>query len=143
MSGQGTAYSTISFKNSYTNSDTYSCMSIGTCHSLFPFIPFYFILFTCIIKKNKTSGTSLVVQCSDLSCNIGNTGSVPSGKIPHPAEQLSPCTTTTEPTCLKAHDSRQEKPLQWEAHALQLERPWLAVTSASLCTAMRTQHSQK
>ena len=30
--------------------------------------------------------------------NAGDTGSIPSlGKIPHAAEQLSPCATTTEP----------------------------------------------
>ena len=53
-----------------------------------------------------------------------------SRKIPHAAEQLSPRTTATEPVCYNctievrvptAHSLYQEKPLQWEACALQLE----------------------
>jgi len=35
----------------------------------------------------------------NLPANAGDTGSIPtgSGKIPHGAEKLSPCATTTEP----------------------------------------------
>ena len=33
----------------------------------------------------------------NLPANAGDTGSSWSGKIPHAAEQLSPCATTTEP----------------------------------------------
>ena len=34
----------------------------------------------------------------NLPCNAGDAGSINwSGEIPHAAEQLSPCTTTTEP----------------------------------------------
>ena len=36
-------------------------------------------------------------------------------------ELLSPCTTALKPTHPRAHALRQEKPLQWEPHALQLE----------------------
>ena len=35
---------------------------------------------------------------------------------------LTPCATTTESTRPRACDPQQEKPLQWEAHALQLEK---------------------
>ena len=57
-----------------------------------------------------------------------------SGKIPHAVEQLSLCATTTEPALYspratttvarapRARAPQQEKPLQWEAHALQ-QRP--------------------
>ena len=53
--------------------------------------------------------------------NAGDIGSIPgSGKTPHAEEQLSPCTTTTEATCLAL---QQEKPPQWEApHLPQLEK---------------------
>ena len=38
----------------------------------------------------------------DLPASAGDTGSSPrSGKIPHAAEQLSPCATTTEPARLE------------------------------------------
>ena len=36
------------------------------------------------------------------------------GRIPHAAEQLGPCATTTEPVLLQ-----QERPQQWGARALQ------------------------
>ena len=35
-----------------------------------------------------------------------------SGKIPHDAEQLSPCATTTEAHAPRAREPRQEKPPQ-------------------------------
>ena len=44
-----------------------------------------------------------------------------SRKIPHATEQLSPCTTTIEACAPRAHALQQEKPLQWEVYALQLE----------------------
>ena len=48
----------------------------------------------------------------------GDTGSSPSlRKIPHAAEQLSPCTTTTEALVPRACAPQQEKPPQWEARA--------------------------
>ena len=50
--------------------------------------------------------------------NAGDTGSSP-GLIPHAAEQLSLCTTTTEACKPRAHAPQQEKPPQWEAHVLQ------------------------
>ena len=72
--------------------------------------------------------------------NAGDTGLSP-GKIPHAVEQLSLHTTTTEPAsracepqllspCAAATEARvprarapqQEKPLQWETCAPQLEK---------------------
>ena len=40
---------------------------------------------------------------------------------PHATEQLSLCATTTEPRHPTVRASPQEKPPQWEAHAVQLE----------------------
>ena len=42
-----------------------------------------------------------------------------SGKIPHAAEQLSQCATTTKAHAPRAHAPQQEKPLQWEARTTQ------------------------
>ena len=45
--------------------------------------------------------------------SVGNMGFEPwSGKIPHAAEQLSWCTTTTETCVPRAHALQQEKPPQ-------------------------------
>ena len=45
-------------------------------------------------------GTSLVVQWLGIACQCRRHGFEPwSGKIPHAAEPLSPCATTTEPVC--------------------------------------------
>ena len=52
--------------------------------------------------------------------SAGDMGSIPwSGKIPQAAEQLSPCTTTTEARAPRAPALQQEKPPQSEAQALQ------------------------
>ena len=42
-----------------------------------------------------------------------------SGKIPHAAEQLSLCATTTEARVPRARAPQQKKPPQWEARAPQ------------------------
>ena len=48
---------------------------------------------------NKHTGTSLVAQWLRIACQGRGHGFEPwSGKIPHAAEQLSPCAITTEPT---------------------------------------------
>ena len=50
--------------------------------------------------KSRAIGTSLVAQWLRifLPASAGDTGSSPGlGRIPHAAEQLSPCATTTEP----------------------------------------------
>ena len=44
--------------------------------------------------------------------------SFPQNHVPKPALQ-SPRATTTEACAPRAHAPQQEKPLQWEAHALQ------------------------
>ena len=67
-----------------------------------------------------------------------------SRKIPHAAEQISPCATATEPTHPRAHASKQEKPPQWEAQAPQLaSSPYLPQLEKNLHVATKTQHSQK
>ena len=45
-----------------------------------------------------------------------------SGKTPHATGQLSSCATTAEARMPKACALEQEKPLQWEAWAPQLEK---------------------
>ena len=48
--------------------------------------------------KKPLMGTSLVVQWLGVRLSMQGTQFDPwSGKIPHAAEQLSPCATTTEP----------------------------------------------
>ena len=77
-----------------------------------------------------------------------------SGRIPHALEQLSPvpqqlslCSRAwglqlLKPECPRARGP-QEKPLQWEAHASQLESsPGSPQLEKSPCTATKTQHSQ-
>ena len=50
------------------------------------------------VKKYSTVGTSLVAQWLRIRLPMQGHGFEPwSGKIPHAAEQLSPCATTTEP----------------------------------------------
>ena len=79
-----------------------------------------------------------------LPANAGDTGSSPGPwKIPHAAEQVSPCATTTEPACLepmlcngRGRDS--ERP----AHRNE-EWPPLAATGESPHTETKTIHSQK
>ena len=87
----------------------------------------------------------------ESTCQCRGHGFKPwSRKIPHATEQLSPCTTTTEPTCCnywsphaRAHAPQQEKPPQWEARALQLGVAPFAATRESPRAATKTQHSQK
>ena len=52
---------------------------------------------------------------------MGNGFDLSSGKIPHAIEQLNQHATPTEPTHSKVCALQQEKPLQREAHAPQLE----------------------
>ena len=50
----------------------------------------------CVLKLYRR--TSLVAQWLSSACQCRGHGFNPwSGKIPHAEEQLSPCTTTTEP----------------------------------------------
>ena len=70
----------------------------------------------------------------NLPANAGDAGLIPwFRKIPRASEQLSPWATTieselqnsgattAEPMCPRVCAPQQEKPLQWEASALQLE----------------------
>ena len=53
----------------------------------------------------------------ESACQCRGHGFEPwSGKIPHAAEQLGPCATTTEPACLEPVP-RNKRPRQWEACA--------------------------
>ena len=68
---------------------------------------------------------------SDLesACQCRGHGFEPwSRKIPHAAEQLSPCATTTEACAPRARAPQQEKPPQWEARAPQRRVDRLAAT---------------
>ena len=56
-------------------------------------------------------GTSLVAQLLRICLPMQGHGFEPwSGKIPHAAEQLSPCATTTEPACRNYWSSRTQSP---------------------------------
>ena len=64
----------------------------------------------CYLEKHSwdVSGGAVV---KNLPANAGDTGLIPGpGKIPHAAEQLSPCATTTEACTTRAHAPQQEKP---------------------------------
>ena len=81
----------------------------------------------------------------NLPPSAGDTGSIPGvGRFPHAEGQLSPGTTSTEPLCPTDHALQQEKPLQWEACAWQLESsPCSPQPEKSLRTTVKTQGSQK
>ena len=69
--------------------------------------------------------TSLVAQRIGIHLPVQGTEFDPwSEKTPRAAEQLSPCTTTAEPTFPGAR-ALQEKLLQWETHANNKEQPRL------------------
>ena len=56
------------------------------------------VVLICIYLIISDVGASLVVQWLRIRLPMQGHGFKPwSGKIPHAAEQLSPCTTTTEP----------------------------------------------
>lgn len=65
-----------------------------------------------------------------------------SEEIPHATEQLSTCTTTTEPMPLE-HILNNEKPPQWEACTLQRRVAPNYVARESPHTIMKTQHNEK
>ena len=66
-----------------------------------------------------------------------------SGKIPHAAEQLSPCATTTEPARLEpVLRNKRGRDGERLAHRDE-EWPPLAATGESPRTETRTQHSHK
>ena len=105
------------------------------------------------IKKERKRGTSLVVQWLRICLPIQGHGFDPySRKIPHAKGQLSPCPTTTEPTCCnygspcalepglcnkRNHNNEMSTPCNQRVPAP------LTKTRESPHTAMKTQRSQK
>ena len=80
----------------------------------------------------------------ESACQCRGHGFEPwSGRIPHAAEQLGPCATTTEPARLElVLRNKRGRDSERPAHQDE-EWPPLAVTRESPRTAMKTQHSQK
>ena len=66
-----------------------------------------------------------------------------SGKIPHAAEQLSPCATTTEPAFLEPVLRNKRSHCNGKPTHHNEEEPLLAATRGSLRAATKTQRSQK
>ena len=74
------------------------------------------------VNRSMILGLSCWLSGKECTCQCWRHRFDPwSGKIPHAAEQLSLCTTTTEPMYPRAHALQQEKPPQWAAQASQLE----------------------
>ena len=69
-----------------------------------------------IFLKNMYFRSSLVVQCPHYRGHVFNPWS---RKIPHAAEQLRLCATTTEAHVPRAWALQLKKPPQWEAKSLQ------------------------
>ena len=96
------------------------------------------------VRTKATGGLPWWRSGWESACQCRGHGFEPwSGKIPHAAEQLSPCTTTTEPAHLelvlcnkRGRDS--ERPTHRDE-----EWPPLAATRESPRTETETQHSQK
>ena len=67
------------------------------------------------LKTTKAFPGGPVVE--NPPANTGSMGSTPDpGRFHMPWDNLSPCATTTKPTCPRARALQQEKPPQWEAH---------------------------
>ena len=77
--------------------------------------------------KKKYWRTSLVAQWLRICLPMQGTG-VRSGKIPHAAEQLSPCATTTEPARPRAHTPQVLSPCATTTEAHTLQGPCTATT---------------
>ena len=76
-----------------------------------------------ILKLKCGKGLPWWRSVENLPANAGDTGFEPwSGKIPHAAEQLSPCDTTTEPALWSQRATTTEARAP-RAHALQKEKP--------------------
>ena len=80
----------------------------------------------------------------ESACQCRGHGFEPwSGMIPHAAEQLSPCTTTTEPARLEPVLRNGRGPDSERSVHRDEEWPLLAATGESPRTEMKTQRSQK
>ena len=105
------------------------------------------------LHKKSLWGLPWWLRGKESACQYRRRGLDPwSGKTPHAAEQLSLCTTTTEPVlwsnywaheprllkpvCPRVRAPRREKPLQCEARAPQLE-------SSPCSSQLKSLHSQK
>ena len=88
-------------------------------------------------------GASLVAQWLRIRLPMQGHGFEPwSGRIPHAAEQLSPCTTTTEPAHLEpVLRNKRGRDSERPAHRDE-EWPPLTATGESPRTETKTQHSQ-
>ena len=86
-----------------------------------------------------------MAQWLSLPANAGDMGLSESwsGKIPHAAEQLGPCATTTEPARLEpVLRNKRGRDSERPAHRDE-EWPPLAATRETPRTETKTQHSQK
>ena len=90
-------------------------------------------------RRDFTAGPVL----KNLPCNAGDTGSIPGPgtKIPYATEQLSPCTTTTEPSLYSPRAAIRE--VTATRTPLTTTRESLSAAMNSPCTTMKTQCNQK
>ena len=96
----------------------------------------YIKMFNLKVNSNR-EGLPWYPMVKNVPCRAGHTGLIPGlgTKIPRPAEQLGPHTTTTEPVCSRAlHTTARKQPtshskrsctMQGRSHSLQL-RPAVA-----------------
>ena len=100
-------------------------------------------------EKISVKLASLVVQQLRIPLQCRGRGFDPwSRKIPHVAEQLSPCTTTTEPALQSPGATTTEGPAPWSPcsptrEATTVRSSPFYATKESPHTATETQHSQK
>ena len=96
-------------------------------------------------------GVSLVVQCKNLPCNAGDTGSIPgsgSPLVPHGTTATDPALWSTRAATTEAYRPGslcppREDPATRGPSTITREWPRLCVTGDSLRAATKTQHSQK
>ena len=95
-------------------------------------------------SKTPMTGFPGGTVVENLPANAGGHGfEAWSGKIPHAAEQRSPCTTTTDPARLEpVLRNKRGRDSERPAHRDE-EWPPLAATRENPRTEMKTQHSQK
>ena len=100
------------------------------------------ILALCLSHK-RVLGFPGGAVVGNLPANAGDTGSSPSGRIPHAAEQLGPWATIAEPAHLEpVLRNKRGRDSERPAHCDE-EWPPLATTRESPRTETKTQHSHK